>query len=80
MQLIPSTLRTQDIVGSVLGEHVKVDGREMMITISGHCASITVDGVINKVSVDSADTVDIGGIHNVVTYHSGSPKVTNRTG
>jgi hypothetical protein len=60
--------------------HVKVDGREMTVTISGHCASITVDGVINKVSVDSADTVDIDGIHNVVTYHSGSPKVTNRNG
>jgi hypothetical protein len=67
---------TQDIVGSVLGGHVKVEGREMTVTISGHCASITVDGVINKVSVDSADTVDIGGIHNVVTYHSGSPNVT----
>ena len=60
--------------------HVKVDGREMTVTISGHCASITVDGVINKVNVDSADTVDIDGIHNVVTYHSGSPKVTNRNG
>jgi len=32
----------------VLGGHVKVDGREMTVTISGHCASITVDGVINK--------------------------------
>jgi hypothetical protein len=60
--------------------HVKVDGREMTVTISGHCASIAVDGVINKVSVDSTDTVDVDGIHNVVTYHSGSPKVTNRNG
>jgi hypothetical protein len=30
----------------------------------------------NRVHVDSADTVDVSGYRNAVTYHSGSPKVT----
>ena len=60
--------------------HVTVDGREMTVNITGHCASLSVDGVIHHITVDSVDTIDIGGIHNVVTYHSGSPKVTNRNG
>jgi hypothetical protein len=60
--------------------HVKVDGREMAVTIAGHCASIAVDGVNNKVSVDSVDTLDVDGVQNAVTYHSGSPKVTHRNG
>ncbi len=58
--------------------NLSVDGREMTVNVTGHCAKISVDGVINHVTVDSVDAIDVDGIHNVVTYHSGSPKVTQR--
>lgn len=59
------------------GGHVTVDGRDETVTVTGHCSSVSVDGVIHHVTIDSADSIDVDGIHNVVTYHSGSPKVTN---
>jgi hypothetical protein len=34
--------------------------------------------VIHHVTVDSVDSIEIDGIHNVVTYRSGSPKITQR--
>ena len=30
----------------------------------------------NQVQVDSVDTIDVSGYSNTVTYHSGSPKIT----
>ncbi len=58
--------------------HVTVKGREMTVNITGHCASLSVDGVIHHVTVDSVDSIDVDGIHNVVIYHSGSPKITEQ--
>jgi hypothetical protein len=57
-----------------------VDGREMTVTVTGHCARLSVDGVIHHITIDSVDAIDVDGIHNVVTYHSGSPKATNSGG
>jgi Protein of unknown function (DUF3060) len=57
--------------------HLTVNGRDETITVTGHCSSVSVDGVIHHVTIDSADTIDVDGIHNVVTYHSGTPKVTD---
>jgi hypothetical protein len=59
------------------GGHLTVDGRDETVTVTGHCSSVSVDGVIHHVTIDSADAIDVDGIHNVVTYHSGSPKITN---
>jgi hypothetical protein len=52
-----------------------VDGRDETVTVTGHCGRISLDGVINHVTVDSVDEVDTEGINNVVTYHSGSPRI-----
>ena len=58
--------------------HVTVNGREMTVNITGHCASLSVDGVIHHITVDSVDSIDVDGIHNVVIYHSGSPEITKQ--
>ena len=29
-----------------------------------------------QVQIDTADTIDVSGFGNTVTYHSGSPKIT----
>src|SRR4051794_28201170 len=50
--------------------HLTVDGRDETVTVTGHCSSVSVDGVIHHVTIDSADSIDVDGIHNVVTYHS----------
>ena len=60
------------------GGSLTVEGREMTVNITGHCASLSVDGVIHHVTVDSVDSIDVDGIHNVVIYHSGSPKITKQ--
>jgi hypothetical protein len=60
--------------------HLSIDGREMTVTVTGHCARLSVDGVIHHITVDSVDAIDVDGIHNVITYHSGSPKITRSGG
>jgi hypothetical protein len=53
-----------------------IDGRDMTVTVTGHCGRISVDSVINHVTADSTDTIDADGVNNVVTYYSGSPRIT----
>ena len=60
--------------------HLSIDGRDMTVTITGHCAQLSVDGVIHHITVDSVDAIDIDGINNIVTYHSGSPTITRSGG
>ena len=62
------------------GGHLTVKGRDMSVTVTDHCGRLSVDGVINHITVNSVDAIDVDGIHNVVTFHSGSPKVTNSGG
>jgi hypothetical protein len=57
--------------------HLTVTGREETVTVTGHCSRISVDGVIHHITVDSVDAVDVNGLDNDVTYHSGTPKVAN---
>jgi hypothetical protein len=45
--------------------------------LTGHCATVTVSGIKNIVTVDTADTINASGFENRVTYHSGSPTVEN---
>ena len=59
------------------GGILTVDGNENAVTVTGHCASLTVDGIKNTVTIDTADTVSVDGIDNHVTYHSGHPAITN---
>jgi hypothetical protein len=59
---------------------VSVSGVSNTVEITGHCARISVSGVQNAITVDSVDTVEASGFNNKVTYHSGTPKVSNSGG
>lgn len=50
-------------------------GNSNKFTVTGHCLTLHVSGNDTKVTVDSADTIDAGGIRSVTTYHSGTPKI-----
>jgi hypothetical protein len=54
-----------------------VTGKQNTITLTGHCASVSVSGSGNHVAVDSTDAVNASGTGNVVLYHWGSPKVAD---
>ena len=59
---------------------VSVSGVSNTVVISGHCASLTVSGVQNEITVDAVDSIEASGFNNKVTYHSGTPKVSNSGG
>ena len=59
---------------------VSVSGVSNTVVITGHCASITVSGVQNEITVDAVDSIEASGFNNKVTYHSGTPKVSNSGG
>lgn len=59
---------------------VSVSGVSNTVVITGHCASLTVSGVQNSISVDAVDTIDAAGFNNTVTYHTGTPKISNAGG
>jgi hypothetical protein len=50
-------------------------GNSNKFTVTGHCLTLHVSGNDTKVTVDTADTIDAGGIRTVTTYHSGMPKI-----
>jgi Protein of unknown function (DUF3060) len=56
---------------------VTVSGITNTVVLTGHCASLSVVGSQNVVTVDAADTIDASGIENQITFHSGSPNVQN---
>lgn len=56
---------------------VNVSGVSNTVVISGHCASLSVSGVQNEITVDAVDSIEASGLSNKVTYHSGTPKVSN---
>ena len=51
-------------------------GNDNTYTVTGHCERVTVAGNNNHVTLDSSDNIDAGGNGTVVTYHSGTPAVT----
>ncbi len=59
---------------------VSVSGVSNTVLITGHCTSLTVSGVQNTITVDAVDSVDASGFNNKVTYHSGTPKISNAGG
>ncbi len=54
---------------------VTVSGFSNTVVITGHCASLTVSGGQNVVTVDTAEAIEASGFDNRVTYHSGSPGI-----
>jgi hypothetical protein len=59
------------------GGAVTVSGFSNVVEITGNCSQISVSGVQNKITVDSADAIVASGVNNSVIYHSGSPQVDN---
>ncbi|OBI23418.1 hypothetical protein A5713_09245 [Mycobacterium sp. E2497] len=59
---------------------ISVSGVSNTVVISGHCASLTVSGVQNEITVDAVDSIEASGFNNKVTYHTGTPKVSNSGG
>jgi hypothetical protein len=58
------------------GEDVDVGGTNNSISLTGKCGRITIAGIGNSVSLDTAASIEAGGRNNTVTYASGEPKVT----
>jgi hypothetical protein len=59
---------------------VTVSGVSNTVVITGHCASLTVSGIQNAITVDSVDSIDASGFDNKITYHTGTPKISNAGG
>jgi hypothetical protein len=59
------------------GGTVSVSGITNNVVITGHCNSVTVSGIQNQITADAADTIQVSGSGNRVTYHSGAPKIGN---
>lgn len=55
---------------------VTVSGVSNTVVLQGHCTRVDVSGVENTVTVDSADAIVASGMRNRVTFHSGSPEVS----
>ena len=59
---------------------VDVSGVSNTVVITGHCTSLTVSGVQNAITVDAVDSIEASGFDNKITYHSGTPKISNAGG
>jgi hypothetical protein len=49
----------------------------IVFNVTGHCASVALKSYNNQVTVDSVDSINVSGYNNIVTYHSGAPKITD---
>ncbi|MBW0013686.1 DUF3060 domain-containing protein [Mycobacterium sp.] len=85
----PTPTRGASISVSGIGENrtiacddniVSVSGVSNTVVITGHCTSLTVSGVQNSITVDAADSIDASGFNNKITYHTGTPKISNSGG
>jgi hypothetical protein len=54
---------------------VSVSGVANEIVITGHCASLNISGVRNKVTVEAAESIQASGFNNEITYRTGTPHV-----
>lgn len=56
---------------------VIVQGIQNTVTITGHCTNITVSGIQNTITVDAVDDINVSGMENRLTFHSGEPQISN---
>jgi len=49
----------------------------MLFAVRGHCASLTISSYDNHVDMDSVDAINVSGYNNVVSYHTGTPKIAD---
>ena len=57
--------------------NLKLSAYGIQFDVTGHCASLTISSYQNKVKVESVDSINVSGYDNIVTYHSGAPKITD---
>lgn len=55
---------------------VTISGISNTVVLTGHCSNVTVSGLQNVITVDSADEIEASGLNNKITYHTGSPKIS----
>ena len=58
------------------GENVDVGGTDNELTLTGPCGAVTVAGLSNEVTLDTAASLEVSGRNNLVTYSSGEPRVS----
>jgi hypothetical protein len=63
--------------GACNNGNLKLSSYGIAFNVTGHCASLAISSYQNKVTVDSVDNITVSGYNNDVTYHSGTPKVTD---
>ncbi|MDT5256913.1 MAG: hypothetical protein QOD10_1993 [Mycobacterium sp.] len=56
---------------------LKLSADAINFKVTGHCASVAISSFSDNVTVDSVDSINVSGDWNVVTYHSGAPKITD---
>lgn len=60
---------------------VNISGMTNTVEIQGDCAAVSVSGMDNVVTVESAGTITASGFDNTVTYRAGTPEIsTSGTG
>jgi Protein of unknown function (DUF3060) len=60
---------------------VRVSGVGNQVVLTGHCASLSISGVRNKVIVDATESIQASGFNNDITYLIGTPHIdTSGTG
>jgi hypothetical protein len=57
--------------------NLKLSADGINFKVTGHCASVAISSFTDNVTVDSVDSINVSGDSNVVTYHSGTPKITD---
>jgi hypothetical protein len=57
--------------------NLKLSAYGIAFNVTGHAASLMISSYDNKVTVDSVDSINVSGYNNAVTYHSGTPKITD---
>jgi Protein of unknown function (DUF3060) len=63
-----------------VGNTIDISGVSNTVVITGNCSSLTVSGVRNSVTIDAVDGIDVSGFDNKVTYHAGTPMISNSGG
>jgi hypothetical protein len=64
-------------VGACNNGALTLSSYAIKFNVTGHCASLAISSYSNNVTVDSVDSINVSGYDNVVTYHSGSPKISD---
>src|SRR4029077_2149038 len=58
------------------GKSLNVAGSHNTLTVTGHCAAVTIGGTGNNITIDKIDNkLRVVGMNNTITYKDGDPKV-----